>query len=947
MTVLLHLAFLASGFSALVFETLWFRQAGLAFGNSVWASSLVLSSFMAGSAIGNLIAARVGDRPDRPLRAYAGLEVIVGVSGTLLVYALPHAGVALAPVFGPLLEHPVLLNATRVVTAFGLLMIPSAAMGMTLPIFTRALSASHLSFGVVLGRLYGWNTLGAVAGVLATEFLLVARIGVRGTALCAAAVNLVLAVTIASLSRLRPLPEQARAPATSARAPARGAGAWRPAWPWLAVAGISGFCLLALEVLWFRVLLMVVHGHSEAFAIMLAVVLAGIAGGGILGATWLRRAPAAVSIGASLAFLSALLVGASYYGLRLMGARLDAALVTSPLDIARLAVPLMLPVSVLSGVLFTFTASALKERYQTASATAGWVACINTVGGAAGSLAAGFLLLPLLGMERSLFAIALVYAAAGALLLFATPAARPAGYVCGTLAVAALAAFPFGTMRDVLLQVPLKRLSAQWGPRAPLGSGSPEIAAVREGTTDTVTYFRVPFLGRPLFHVLWNNAVPMADTEWESRRYMKEYVYWPLAVHPGPRRALLIAYGVGNTAQALTESRTLASIDVVDISKDVLDMSRFVHAGADPLQDPRVDVHVEDGRFFLQTTQQRYDLITSEPPPPASAGVVNLYTLEYFRLLREHLNEGGVVAYWLPIHALSDRATQSIIGAFCQAFADCSLWHGIGTELMLVGTQGLRGPVSDEHFARQWRDPAVLGELSRLGLERPEQLGALFIGDAEFLAQVAAGADPVVDDFPKRIARRSAADGDRLINTLFDASAARTRFQRSALIARLWPRHYIEASLPYFDVQARINAYSFGRSSIEDVYDLLTRTDLRTPIEWLLGSNGDAGRVVDEVTPEVRATPVAQYHLGIRLLAERRYDDAAPAFARAATLPGAGSQVFGLQMFALAMAGRTAEAQQAVHARIARIGGSSPQLRAEEQSPFWRFMRLTFGIERR
>lgn len=947
MVVLLHLAFFASGLSALVFETLWFRQAGLAFGNSVWASSLVLSSFMAGSAIGSLIAARAGDRPPLPLRAYAGLEVIVGVSGALLVYALPHAGAALAPVFGPVLEHPVLLSAARVVTAFGLLVIPSAAMGMTLPVFTRAMSASHPAFGVVLGRLYGWNTLGAVAGVLATEFFLVARLGVRGTALCAATVNLLLAGTVAGLRALGPDAVEGPPRAATARAPIRGTGAWGPAWPWLAVAGLSGFCLLALEVLWFRVLLMVVHGHSEAFAIMLAVVLAGIAGGGILGAVWLRRAPAAVSTGASLAFLSALLVGASYYGLRLMGARLDAALVTAPLDIARLAIPLMLPVSVLSGVLFTFTASALRERYQAASATTGWVACINTVGGAAGSLAAGFLLLPLLGMERSLFAIALVYAAAGALLLFATTAARPAGYVCGSLAVAALAAFPFGTMQDVLLQVPLKRLATQWGPRAPLGSGLPEVAAVREGTTDTVTYFRVPFLGRPLFHVLWNNAVPMADTEWQSRRYMKEYVYWPLAVHPAPRRALLIAYGVGNTAQALTESRTLASIDVVDISEEVLEMSRFVHAGADPLQDPRVRVHVEDGRFFLQTTKARYDLITSEPPPPASAGVVNLYTLEYFRLLREHLNEGGIVAYWLPIHALSDGATRSIIGAFCQAFADCSLWHGIGTELMLVGTQGLGGPVSDEHFARQWRDPAVLGELSRLGLERPEQLGALFIGDAGYLAQVAAGAEPVVDDFPKRIARRSAADGDHLIKALFDASEARSRFEGSALIARLWPQHYVEASLPYFEVQARINGYSFGRSSIEDVHDLLTRTSLQAPIEWLLGSSGDAGRLVEEVAPDVRATPVAQYHLGIRRLAERRYDDAAAAFAEAATLQGAGSQVFGLQTFALAMAGRTAEAQQAVHARIARIGGTSPQLRAEEQSPFWRFMRLTFGIERR
>src|SRR5262249_16237204 len=134
-------------------------------------------------------------------------------------------------------------------------------------------------------------------------------------------------------------------------------------------------------------------------------------------------------------------------------------------------------------------------------------------------------------------------------------------------------------------------------------------------------------------------------------RYMKLFVYWPLSVRPTARRALLIGYGVGNTAKAMVDSRGLTSIDVADISRDVLEMNALVYPVKKdaPLSDPRVRVHVEDGRYFLEQAKERFDLITGEPPPYDLAGVVNLYSKEYFQLLREHLTQGGVVTYWLHV----------------------------------------------------------------------------------------------------------------------------------------------------------------------------------------------------------------------------------------------------------------------------------------------------------
>ncbi len=223
MFFLLTAAFFASGASALIFETLWFRQAGLAFGNSIWASSLVLSAFMAGLALGNALAARVGPRLRNPVRAYAYAEAAIALTGVGLVYVFPVLGAALAPVFRPLLDQPWLLNPLRLLVAFALLLIPSTAMGITLPLLVTAIadgirdpgfgirkdpdsripnpeSRVPDSFGRVLGWLYGWNTLGAVVGVLAGEMLFLGRFGVRGTALAAGSLNLLGAAVAAGVA---------------------------------------------------------------------------------------------------------------------------------------------------------------------------------------------------------------------------------------------------------------------------------------------------------------------------------------------------------------------------------------------------------------------------------------------------------------------------------------------------------------------------------------------------------------------------------------------------------------------------------------------------------------------------------------------------------------------------------------------------------------------------
>ena len=365
----------------------------------------------------------------------------------------------------------------------------------------------------------------------------------------------------------------------------------------------------------------------------------------------------------------------------------------------------------------------------------------------------------------------------------------------------------------------------------------------------------------------------------------------------------------------------------MDLSRDILEMSHIVYpdSAGDPLHDPRIRVHLEDGRYFLQTTDQHYDLITAEPPPPRMAGVENLYSREYFQLLRDRLADGGIVTYWLPLPSLTDVSTRAILRAFCDAFEDCSLWNGTINNLMMVGTKQAQGPVPEKDFNRQWNDPVVAAEMRRLGFERPEQLGALFIGDAAYLRGLIADSPPLVDDDPKLIeapvSRQE--EADRLFGSFADVGAARARFQNSRLIKRLWPERLATESLPYFEVQDMINAHSLGNgltesSRMERVHRLQTQSSLSTAVLWDLGSDSDIQDLVSNADPQTLANPILQYHLGLGLISTRNYEAAGEPLGRAEQFPPLREPAFRLRLYALCVSGRTDQAQHLAYEHVAQ-----------------------------
>jgi len=695
--------------------------------------------------------------------------------------------------------------------------------------------------------------------------VLLAKLGVRGSSLVAGGLN-VFAVIVA----LRLL-QSASAPVTAplVRLPWNGLRL-------LTAAFLSGFALLALEVVWLRVLMLFLNDSPLAFAIVLAVVLTGIAVGGLLASVWLSRIESAdryvpmVAYGAGMLGVGGFLLYPSYLQRYLMADQ-------TALSILEVATPLVLPTSLASGALFALLGAALRRVTPSNAAATARLALFNTLGAGLGSLLAGFVLLPRFGMEWSLFGLFALYGVIGLLTAAQRELTAALRGVSLVTFVAVLALFPFGDVRSIYVDGSARRWMRE----------GDSVVAVREGLSSTIVHIRHTQNGLALFDQLATNAYSMTVNDFAARRYMDLFVYLPVAVHPHVRRALLVGYGLGNTAEALVRTREIEHIDVVDTSHEMLEMSRKVEPKrpVQPLDDPRVRVHIEDGRYFLESTTQRFDLITGEPPPPIMAGVSSLYSREYFQLLHERLADGGIVTYWLPMMNITAGTGKAIIAAFCGAFEDCSLWHGSARNFMLMGTRNARGPVTEQRFRQQFSDPVLHDEFAAVGFDDAAQLGPLFIGDAMYLKQLTRSSSPLIDDRPKRMDQPGTREQrDALIWQWRDTKAAVQRFGRSKLIARLWPQAMFKGALRQFENQRVLNDLLFPEQTpvrqLEVLHEMLHATRLQLPVLLLMGSDSDVQRAVGRLPAAKREAPEWLIHRAAGYLAVRDYKAALPLLKR-------------------------------------------------------------------
>jgi spermidine synthase len=724
MLPLLAALFFASGAAGLIYQVLWLRLLALVFGVTVHAASTVLAAFMGGLALGSVLAGRLADRVGRPLRWFAAAEAGVALSALATPVALRALEQAYVPLHAALADLPGAITLARIVLASAVLLVPTTLMGATLPLVLRAGAPRAGWVGPRLGVLYGVNTAGAVAGAWLAGYVLIGRAGIAATFRAAAALNLTAALGAALLARRveaadrstppRPAPDHGALVKRAAATPA--AGAARRV---LLVLALSGFASLALEVIWFRVLVLFFPATTYAFTTMLALVLLGLAVGSSVVAAPLRRgrpwgmvlAVLEVAIGVAAA-LSLAALAASYRA----GWRTTTAVQASAVAI--------LPVTLLMGAAFPIAAAlwtGAGSPHHTGRGV-GLAYGLNVCGGIAGAIAAGFLLLPWLGSARSVTLVAALYVFAGLLLVDQVPRRR------GAFALAAIALFAGAAalVPDPFAAVLLRRYPGE------------RLLWRQEGVQTTVSVHL-----RPMGHrTLYLDGLHQANDSAEMVRVHSLIGHLPMALHPAPRRALVIGLGGGATAGAVSRHDGV-TVDLVELSREVVAAAPlFAHINEGVLGRANVRLRVDDGRNFLLVTRSRYDVITADIIQPYHAGAGHLYSVEYFRLARRRLANGGLMLQWIG----HQSATQYklIMRTFLAAFPEATLWAG-GT--LLVGTtEPLR--IRRAAFEAKLRHDETRRALAWVGLASFDALLGLYTAGPEEMRRFVGPGPILTDDRP-------------------------------------------------------------------------------------------------------------------------------------------------------------------------------------------------------
>jgi len=725
----------ASGATALVYETLWVKQLGRVVGVEVHAVTIALSAFFAGLAFGGALLGRLADRTPRPVRLYAALEAGVAVFGVLSTLALARSAalfVALREAVGPLAWT----------LPFVLVGVPSFLMGGTLPALLRALHPGDDGVAPATGRLYAANTAGAVAGTLATPFALVPAFGITGTGLFAGAVGLAVAAAAVGVDRR----QDARAPARQRSAEPAADSRSRDARVALALYAAAGGVALGYEVVWSELLVQFLSTRTYAFAVMLGTYLTGLALGSVLFARFTRpRHDPWWAFGLLLAASGACAIGgmtvlgtwlpdaqtvAGMWAMRLTGR--ETVEVVARFVVASTAI-LLVPTTLL-GAAFP-AAARLAAGAEHVGGDVGTVAALNTAGGIGGTLLTGFVLVPSFGLVRTLGVLALTGAALGGLAVLRSRRSR-------RVAVAAIVVFGVGLLAVATPRDRLARLLAE------KRGGTLVFYEEDAGGTVAVLEQRAPAGEGASFRRLYIQGVSNSGDALTSLRYMRLQALLPLLVHPGePRSALVVGFGTGITAGALLTYPGLETRVVAELLPSVVRAGHLFAGNYDAARDSRISIRIGDGRQELLRRSQRYDLITLEPPPPSAAGVVNLYSRDFYELCRDRLAPGGLMAQWWPLPAQNDEDSRSLVRSFLDAFPHAAAWSTEFHEVLLVGSlQPL--PLDGPRVAARFAEPEVTAALAEVGVGSPEALLATWITDRAGLEKYVAGAPPVTDDRP-------------------------------------------------------------------------------------------------------------------------------------------------------------------------------------------------------
>jgi len=748
---LLLLLFAGSGCSALIYEIVWYQMLQLAIGSTTVSLAFLLATYMGGLCLGSLWLPRSRYAKEHPLKVYAVLELGIAIFGILVLFGLPL--VNRIYVAGVEFGLPGMLLRGFISTVC--LLPPTILMGASLPAIVRWVKSTPRGVSW-WGLLYGGNTVGAVFGCLLAGFYLLRLYDMAFTTFVAAAINLAVAAGSFLLAGRTPfsatLSDAAETEAGSADAPEAplhpaDAGAGR--WAVYVTIGLSGACALGAEVIWTRLMGMMLGATVYVFSIILAVFLIGLAVGSSAGSWILRSVQGTRTARLALGWCQILLAAGIAWAAYMIANSLpywpiNPLLTTSPwftfqLDMVR-CMWAILPPALLWGASFPLALAAAAIPGEDPGRVVGGIYAANTLGAIVGALGISLIMVPWVGTQQSQRLLLMASALSALFVLVPYVRAYQSKTVAAWLAVSMVAAVWLTVNLD---PIPGKLIA--YGRRLPISNSSSEVLYTAEGINSSVAITK---WADGAVEVDVNGHVE-ATTESYDMKLQRMVGHLPALIHPNPKSVLGIGFGAGVSAGTFTRYPGIEHITVCEIEPIIPPTSTryFYKYDYDVLHNPRTRIVFDDARHYLMTTKDMYDVIASDPLDVFVKGTAALYSEEYFDAVKRHLNPGGMFSLYVPLYESDERTVRSELATFFAAFPNATVWantvNGQGYDMVFMGQVDKFHVDVDALQARLDRPDyeLVAQSLRDIGVNSAIDLLATYAGQQSDLGQWTAGAD--------------------------------------------------------------------------------------------------------------------------------------------------------------------------------------------------------------
>jgi spermidine synthase len=723
--IILLILFSASGMCALIYEVVWYQLLQLAIGSTSVSLGILLATFMGGLCIGSIWFPRLR-LAQHPLKIYAALELGIAACAVLVQLSLP----SLNRLYITGAEHGMPGMLWRAVLAMLCMLPATILMGASLPSIVRW-AKSGVSWW---GYLYTGNTAGAVIGCLVAGFYLLRIYNMATATYCAAAINVVVAgISFLLASRMSGSTVSEEEPEASAADSSR--------WPIYLAIGLSGATALGAEVVWTRLLSMLLLGTVYVFSIILAVFLVGLAIGSGAGSWLIKRVRPQVALGWCQILLLFGFAWTAWMIVDVLPFWNDDALTTPQpwhmyyLDLKR-CILAILPPTLFWGASFPLACAAASRKGEDSGRTAGAIYAANTLGGIVGALAVSLVLIPWIGSQQSQRVLLIAAAIGGVIVLI--PVLRShlgmAG-IAASIGVAGLLAWSIDPVPPELIA---------YGRRMGLNAGKSTVLYSAEGINSSVAITEWP---NHTIYVNVNGHVE-ATTEIYDMKLQRMVGHLPALLHPNPKSVLGIGFGAGVSAGTFTRYPAVQKITICEIEPLIPPASTKYFGDADyrVALDPRTHIVFDDARHYLLTTTEKFDIIASDPLDVFIKGTAALYSKEYFDSVKSHLNPGGMFTLYVPLYETDEPTIKSELATFFEAFPYGTIWantrDGLGYDMVFMGQLDPLHINIDEAQERINRDDhaGVRQSLREIGVNSLLQLFSTYAGNAHDLAPWTAGA---------------------------------------------------------------------------------------------------------------------------------------------------------------------------------------------------------------